>query len=86
MDLLCVVLLTIFFWYNFVSLKKDNVIYVDIFKHISHYFIEKAFSDEGENSTFNANVFNIAECLTYTPWLLFLFDYKGLHKFCVTDT
>ena len=49
--------------------------------------LEKLLSDDSESSAFYENVFNGARRLTcQTLWLLFLFQYVRINKFCMINT
>ena len=49
-------------------------------------YFEKAFFDESESFSFYEKMFNSAGCLTcYILRLLFLIEYKGVCKSCVTN-
>ena len=69
------------------SQERHNVIHVDILKQVAKtIYIEKSLSDERESSTFYANMFNGADCLTcQTLWLLLLLGYKRVSKPCATN-
>ena len=77
--------------YSFVqpclSQEGQNVIYFDVFEHISwtiHF--EKLLSDDSESSAFNKNVFNRASCLKgQTLWFWFLFQNERVSKLCMTN-